>query len=253
MSESTGTLTGLTALVTGGSRGIGRAVVQRFAAEGANVVFSYKSNADAAAQVEESVQGSPGSAQAVQADLGQLDGVRGLFATADESLGGLDVVVLNVGDYERGAIAEVSEEAYDKVMGVNARGTFFGLQEAARRVRDDGRIITISSDATGLREPEESVYTASKAAIEQFSGTLAKEVGPRRVTVNVVSPGTTMTDLTRESNTEAQIAEIAKMSPMNRVGEPEEVAGAVAFFAGPDARWLSGENLHVNGGSTIDP
>ncbi len=193
------------ALVTGGSRGIGRGIVQRLASDGAVVAFSYVKDGSAAEEVERVVARAGGNARGFAADLSQMSEVRTLFNDAEEWLGRLDIVVLNAGVAVGGPIAEVTEEMYDRVMDVNAKATFFGIQEAGRRLRDGGRIITMSSSNTVLVEPGASVYSASKAAIEQVSGIAARELGARAITVNIVSPRATNTDgLVRGCRTGAQ-------------------------------------------------
>ena len=241
-------LTGRKAIVTGGSRGIGRAVVERLARDGAEVVFSYATNAAAAAEVVAAVKEDGGTAHAIQADIGRLDDIRRLFAAAEEQLGGLDIAVLNAGIVGRGTVEQLDEASYDLVMDVNAKGTFFSLQEAARRLRDGGRIVTLSSLNTVLPFPENAVYTASKAAVEQFTAIAAKELGARDITVNTVSPGGTDTDMLNGNNPPEVLELIVSMTPLNRLGTPAEVADVIAFLVGPDGRWMTGQNLHAGGG-----
>jgi 3-oxoacyl-[acyl-carrier protein] reductase len=245
-----GALTGHTALVTGGSRGIGRAIVERLAADGAQVVFSYRSSEVAAQEVVAGVEQTGGSARSMQADLARLAEVRHLFAAADAALGGLDIVVNNAAVVGGMAVVDATEEDYDRIMGTNAKGTFFALREAARRVRDGGRIINLSTVNTVLPAPGVALYAASKAAIELFTAVAAKELGGRRITVNVVSPGATDTEMLREANAPEVLAALAGMSPLGRLGEPWEVAAVVAFLAGPDGGWLTGQNIRAGGGIT---
>jgi 3-oxoacyl-[acyl-carrier protein] reductase len=223
-------------------------VVRALAADGAAVVFSYVSNEGAAREVESAVGAEGGSASAVQAELGQVDSVRGLFAQAEEALGGLDIVVLNASVIVGGTIAEVQEADYDRVMNTNAKGTFFAMQEAARRVRDGGRIIAISSLNTVLPVAGNVLYSASKGAVEQFVAIAARELAPRQITVNAVSPGAIDTDLLRSANTEEDIAEMIRLTPLGRLGTPADIADVVAFLAGPRGRWMTGENLRAGGG-----
>ena len=241
-------LSGRAAVVVGGSRGIGRAVVERLARDGAGVVFSYVSDAGAAEAVVAAVRAAGGAATSVQADLGNVGQVRSLFEQAEQRLGGLDIVVLNAGIAAGGRLDSLDEATYDRVMDVNAKGTFFALQEAARRVREGGRIVTLSSINTVLPVPGNAVYSASKAAVEQFSAVAAKELGAHQVTVNTVSPGATDTEMLRGANPPEAMAMMAGMSPLGRLGEPADVADVVAFLAGPDGRWLTGQNLHASGG-----
>lgn len=243
-----GVLSGRTAVVTGGSRGIGRAVVERLARDGAQVAFSYASDAAAAAKVVAGVGAAGGVAHSVRTDLGEPAQVRALFATAEQELGGLDIAVLNAAVTAGGTIAELDEATYDRVMNTNAKGTFVALQEAARQLRDGGRIITVSSVNTSFAVPGNAVYSASKAAVEQFTAVAAKELGTRQITVNTVSPGATDTTMLRGANPPEVLEQAAAMSPLGRLGQPEDVADVIAFLAGPDGRWMTGQNLHASGG-----
>jgi len=242
---------GRTALVTGGSRGIGRAIVERFARDGAQVVFTYLRNKAAADEVVEATASLEGSIGHVQADLANVEDVRRVFAEAEDRLGGLDIVVNNAAVVvSRIPFAEMSEETYDHVMGSNAKGTFFAVREAARRLRDGGRLVNISSLNTALPMPGLALYCASKAAVEQFTAVAAKELGPRGITVNTVSPGATDTDMLRGENPPEVLDMLAGMSPLGRIGQPADVADVVAFLAGPDGRWITGQNLRATGGIT---
>jgi 3-oxoacyl-[acyl-carrier protein] reductase len=236
-------------VVTGGSRGIGRAVVQRLARDGAHVVFGYLRSADAAAEVERAVAAGGGVAHAVQADLADPDGVARLFGRAEERLDGLDILVNNAAaQFTPTALVDVTEDHYDRMMAVNAKAVFLALQYAARHMRDGGRIITISTLNTVLPAPGGSVYVGSKGAAEQFTAVAARELGGRGITANVVSPGATDTDLLRSTNTPEGLEIAVRMTPLGRLGQPADVADVVAFLAGPDSRWLTGQNLHATGG-----
>jgi 3-oxoacyl-[acyl-carrier protein] reductase len=162
----------------------------------------------------------------------------------------LDIVVLNAGIADGGLIAEQGEDVYDDVMAVNARGTFFALQEAARRVRSGGSIVAISSINTVLPEQGAAVYSASKAAVEQFAYVAAKELGPRRINVNVVSPGATDTDLLRDVNPPEFLDAMVNLTALGRLGEPADIARVVSFLVGPDGQWMTGQNLRADGGVT---
>lgn len=243
-------LDGRTALVTGGSRGIGRAIVERLARDGAAVMFSYVDNAAAADAVSATVSAAGGRAEPVRSDASDITAIRQLFERAEHDLGGIDIVVLNAGIVEVGLIADHDVDVYDRIMAVNARGTFFALQQAARRLRTGGRIVTISSGNTVVREAGAAVYSASKAALEQFTYVVAKELGGRGITANVVSPGATDTDMLRGVNTEEYLQQIAGMAALGRLGRPDEVADVVAFLVGPDGRWVTGQNVHADGGIT---
>jgi len=195
-----GALDGKGALVTGGSRGIGRAIVKRLAADGAAVVFSYRQNEAAAADVVREVAGDGGRAVAVRADQGSLDDLRRLAGQADEHLDGLDIVVINAAGCPVVLIDKMTEDAYDQYMAVHAKGPFFLIQHAGRALRDGGRIIAISTLNTRLRPPGGALYTGAKGALENFTTVAALEFGRRGITANVVSPGTTDTELLREAN-----------------------------------------------------
>ena len=243
-------LDGRTALVTGGSRGIGRAVVERLARDGAAVMFSFAEDAAAAAAVSARVTADGGRAEPVRSDASDITAIDHLFDRAQRDLGGLDIVVLNAGVAAAALISDHEVDVYDRIMAVNARGTFFALQQAARRLRTGGRIVTISSINTVFREAGAAAYTASKAAVEQFTYVAAKELGARGITANVVSPGATDTDMLRSVNTEEFLEEIAGMAALRRLGTPDEVADVVAFLVGPDGRWMTGQNLRADGGVT---
>jgi 3-oxoacyl-[acyl-carrier protein] reductase len=236
-----GILAGRTAVVTGGSRGIGRAIVERLARDGATVVFGYHIREDEARAVEKAVPGS----RAVRADLGAPDAVARLFADVTD----LDILVNNAAaSFTRTPIAEVTEREYDRIMTVNARSVFLAIQYAARHMRDNGRIITISTLNTVMAAPGASLYGGSKGAAEQFGKVAARELGGRGITVNTVSPGATDTELLRATNDPPALAMAAQLSPLGRIGQPADVADVVAFLAGPDGRWLTGQNLRAGGG-----
>ena len=243
-----GVLDGKEALVTGGSRGIGRAIVQRLARDGAQVVFSFHDNKAAAEDVVAAVDGCGGRAFAVQADQGRMQDLERLFYQADQHLGGLDILVNNAGINPLTGILDVAEPDYDRVMAVNAKGPFFAMQYAARTLPDGGRIINISTLSTVLPVPGKALYVASKAAVEQFTAVAARELGGRGITVNSVSPGITDTDMLRATNPPESIAQAAALTALQRLGQPADIANVVAFLAGPDSGWITGQNLRVTGG-----
>jgi 3-oxoacyl-[acyl-carrier protein] reductase len=243
-----GVLAGKLALVTGGSRGIGRAIVERLARDGAAVVFSFLQHQTAAEEVTAAVAAAGGNALAVRADLGRLAEVRRLFDRAERHLGGLDILVNNAAVVVTTSVAEATEQAYDQVMAVNAKGTFFAIQQAARRLRDGGRIVNLSTVNTVLPAPGVAVYAASKAAVEQFTRVAARELAGRGITVNAVSPGATDTEMFRGANPPDAPERAAALTPLGRLGRPADVADVVAFLVGPDARWLTGQNLRASGG-----
>lgn len=241
-------LAGKIALVTGGSRGIGRAVVRRLAGDGAKVVFSFRDNENAAAQVVAEVAADGGTARAVRADQGRLDDLNRLFGQARQWFDALDIVVCNAADSTPVGIDEVTEECYDRIMAVNAKGPFFAIQHAGRLLRAGGRIITVSTLNTLLHEPGGSLYIGSKGALEHFTSVAAIEFGGRGITANIVSPGATDTDLLRHANPGETFDEEVAATPLGRLGRPADIAGVVAFLAGPDSGWITGQNLRATGG-----
>ncbi|WP_059007278.1 glucose 1-dehydrogenase [Streptomyces specialis] len=244
-----GVLDGKAAVVTGGSRGIGRAIVERLARDGAHVVFGYATNAAAAEEVARTVARAGGTAHAVAADFTGPGAAEQLMRRADELLGGLDILVNNAAlTFTPTRIAETDEEQYDAMMAANARAAFLTTRHAARHMRDGGRIIGISSLNTVRHAPGVGPYAASKGALEQLCAVAAVELGERGITVNVVSPGATDTDLLRGANTAESLARVPALTPLGRLGEPADVADVVAFLASPDARWVTGQNLRATGG-----
>ncbi|HEV8722118.1 MAG TPA: SDR family oxidoreductase [Candidatus Binatia bacterium] len=238
------TLEGKTALVTGGSRGIGRAIGEKLAVEGATVVINYARNEQLAQEVVKAISAKAGKAIAIQADVSKPAEVRRLFSEAEKAIGGLDIVIANAGVHIVKPLIENTEADYDYIFDINTRGVFFTLQEAGRRVRDGGRIVVVSTGGTKMHFANMSLYLGSKGAIEQFARSLSHELGPRNVTVNVLSPGFTDTDMLPEQYR----AYGASLSPFNRVGAPEDVADVATFLASDAARWVTGENLQAGGG-----
>jgi 3-oxoacyl-[acyl-carrier protein] reductase len=236
------------ALVTGGSRGIGRAVVERLARDGAAVIFSYERNEEAATDVVNAVAATGGTAWAVRADQSEPHEVVRLYDVAEDKGGGLDIVVNNAALGLVGFIIDTSDIEFDRVMAVNVKGTFVSVREAARRLRAGGRIINVSTVNTVMHGPGIGLYAASKGAVEQLTVVAAHELGPRGITVNTVSPGATDTDMLRANNSVEGREEMAAMSPLGRLGQPADVADVIAFLAGPDGRWMTGQNLRAGGG-----
>lgn len=237
-------LQGKVAVVTGSSRGIGRAIAERLAADGAAVVINYVRGEQAAQEAVSAIRGSGGQAIAVRADIARPAEVRRLFAEARRAFGTPDIVVANAGVAVVKPLAENTEEEFDFVFGANAKGVFFTLQEAARQVRDGGRIVVVSTGGTRMLMSGTALYLGSKGAVEQFVRVLSRELGPRNVTVNTLSPGFTDTDLLPDRDR----AIAAGASPFGRIGEPAEVAAVAAFLASNDARWVTGQNVGAGGG-----
>jgi 3-oxoacyl-[acyl-carrier protein] reductase len=243
-----GVLDGRVALVTGGSRGIGRAVVERLARDGATVAFGYRADHGAAEEVVASVMAAGGRATAVQADLAEPGAAARLWDATEAFAGPVDILVNNAAIGVVGALAELSDEDYERVMQVNLRTVFDTLREAARHMPDGGRIVNVSSVNTVLPGPGISLYAASKGAVEQLTVIAAHELGGRGITVNTVSPGATDTDMLRENNSAEGREMMRTMSPLGKLGQPEDVADVIGFLVGPDGRWMTAQNLRAGGG-----
>jgi 3-oxoacyl-[acyl-carrier protein] reductase len=237
-------LAGKSALVTGSSRGIGRAIAERLAADGAAVVINYARSKQLADEAVKAILERGGKAIAIPADVAKPAEVRRLFDEAERKVRGLDIVVANAGVILEKSLADSSEEDFDYVFNTNTKGVFFTLQEAARRIRDGGRIVAVSSGGTKMPFANVSLYLGSKGAIEQFARSLSRELGPRNITVNILSPGFTETDMFLEQYRTYG----ASLSPFNRIGTAKEVADVAAFLASDEARWITGQNVQAGGG-----
>jgi 3-oxoacyl-[acyl-carrier protein] reductase len=236
------------ALVTGASGGIGRAAAQRLAADGQAIVAAYAGNAAPAEQLAAEIEAAGGQALAVGADVGDPAGAAALFDAAEERFGGVDVVVHAAGVMPLPTpLAEFDWEQVERVMRVNALGTLAVAQQAVRRVRDGGALLLFSSSVLALGFPGYGPYAASKGAVEALTPILARELRGRDVTVNTVAPGPTATPLFLDGKDEATIARLAAQPPLERLGEPADIAAVVSFLAGP-GRWVNGQLLRVNGG-----
>ncbi|MEV6756641.1 glucose 1-dehydrogenase [Streptomyces sp. NPDC051214] len=239
----------MTAVITGGSRGIGRAIVERLCREGADVVFNYATSEEAAADVVRVVQADGGKARAVCLDLKKPDAPERLMEAAETHLGGLDILVNNAAmAFSPAPLAQTEVEVFDSVMAVNTRSVFLTMRYAARKMRDGGRIVNISTMNTVRPVPGIGPYAASKGAIEQLTAVVARELGPRGITVNTVSPGATDTEMLRGANPAEALQRVAGMTPLGRLGEPSDVAAVVAFLTSPEGRWITGQNLRATGG-----
>lgn len=235
---------GKAALVTGSSRGIGRAIAERLAADGAAVVINYARNKQPAQATVNRIREQGGKAVAIGADISKPAEVRRMFSEAENAIGRLDIVVANAGVHIEKPLIENSETDYDYIFDINVKGVFFTLQEAARGLRDGGRIVVLSTGGTKMHFANMSLYLGSKGAIEQFARSLSVEVGPRNITVNILSPGFTDTDMLPEQYREYG----ASMSPFKRVGAPQDVADVAMFLASDSARWITGQNIQAGGG-----
>jgi len=237
-----------TAIVTGSSRGIGRAVALKLGGQGFPVVVNYAGGAAEAGKVVEEIKASGGKAIAVQADVSKSEDVKRLFDETEAAFGGVDVLVNNAGIMTLKPIAETEDEMFERIFAINVRGTFNTLREAARRLRNGGRIVNFSSTVVALGLPTYAAYVASKAAVESLSKILANELRGRNITVNAVAPGPTGTELFLEGKSKELVEHFSKMSPLERLGTPEDIANAVAFLVGPEGGWVNGQTIRVNGG-----
>jgi 3-oxoacyl-[acyl-carrier protein] reductase len=244
MSEQNGKV----ALVTGASRGIGSAIAERLGRDGFTVIVNYSGSAAEAEALVGKIGANGGRALAFKADISDPRAVREMFDTATAKFGGVDVLVNNAGIMTLGNIADFEDAAFDKQIAINLKGSFNTLREAARRLRSGGRIINFSSSVVGLLQPTYAVYAATKAGVEAMTSVLAKELRGRNITVNAVAPGPTATELFLKGKPQAVIDHLANLAPLARLGQPQDIAGVVAFLAGPDGAWINGQTLRANGG-----
>lgn len=239
---------GKSALITGSSRGIGAATAHRLAREGYAVTVNYLVNQELAAGVVRKILAAGGKAIAVQADVSDSTAVKRLFDEHDRAFGGIDVVVSNAGIMRLAPMRDMTDGEFDRMFDVNQRGSFFVLREAARRVRDGGRILALSSSITQLRSPTYGPYAATKKAQDIFVNILAKELEGRRISVNAIAPGLVNTTLFTDGKTAQQIAGFAQRTPFKRLGEPSDIAGVIATLCSGDGGWISGQTIFANGG-----
>jgi 3-oxoacyl-[acyl-carrier protein] reductase len=237
------TLDGKTAVVTGGSRGIGRAIVRRLAGLGASVVFTYRDSGAAAEEFAASV-----GATAVRADQEDPASLDAMFAPVAD---GLDILVNNAAISPRRPIADLTAAEFDRVFTVNTKFPALAMSRAASLLRDNGRVINLSTLNTVVPAPGSVLYQASKAALEQFTAVAAREFGARGITVNTVSPGATDTDMLRDTNPPQALTQVAALTALGRLGQPDDVAAVVAFLAGPDSGWITGQNIRATGGLLV--
>jgi 3-oxoacyl-[acyl-carrier protein] reductase len=236
------------AIVTGASRGIGAAISRRLAADGFGVIINYAASADAAESLATEIEKAGSRALAVKADVSDPVAVKTMFDTAEKEFGGADVLVNNAGLMLLSPIAETTDELFDRLIAINLKGVLNGMREAAKRLRSGGRIISFSSSVVGLYQPTYAVYAATKAGVEAMTHVLSKELRGRNITVNAVAPGPTATDLFLKGKPQEVIDHLSKLAPLERLGQPEDIANAIAFLAGPDGAWVNGQVLRVNGG-----
>jgi 3-oxoacyl-[acyl-carrier protein] reductase len=236
------------AIVTGASRGIGAAIAERLAADGFTVIVNYSGNQALADQLVRKIEQKGGRALSAKADVSDAAAVAQLFDRAEQAFGGVDILVNNAGVIALAPVAEMSDADVDRLININLKGTFNTLREAAKRLRDNGRIINFSSSVVGLLQPGYGMYAASKAAVEALTSVLAKELRGRNITVNAIAPGPTATGLFLDGKTPELIERLAKMAPLERLGQPQDIAAAVSFLAGADGAWINGQTLRANGG-----
>jgi len=246
---TTSTDTRPVAIVTGASRGIGAAIAQRLAEDGYRIVVNYASNAAEAHRVVATLHATGHAAIAVQADVSQPEQVAALFDAAERELGLVDVLVNNAGVLQTMPLADTSDELFARTFAINVQGTFNTLREAARRLNDGGRIVNFSTTVLAMKLPGYAIYSASKAAVEAMSGVFAKELRGRRIRVNTVAPGPVATELFFSGKTQEQIEGFAKMPPLERLGEPGDIARIVSFLVSEESGWVNGQVLRANGGT----
>jgi 3-oxoacyl-[acyl-carrier protein] reductase len=236
------------AIVTGASRGIGAAIAERLAADGFTVVINYSGDTKSAETLARKIEAGDGRALIAKADVSDPHAVRAMFDTAEATFGGVDVLVNNAGIMKLAKIADSDDALFDRQIAINLKGSFNAMREAAKRLRDGGRIVNLSTSVVGTRLETYGVYAATKAAIETMTAILSKEMRGRNVTVNAVAPGPTATDLFLDGKSPELVERLARMNPLERLGEPGDIASVVAFLVGPDGGWVNGQVLRANGG-----
>ncbi len=236
------------AIVTGASRGIGSEIAKRLAHDGFAVVVNYANSAAEADALVAAIQAQGGRALAVKANVASAQDVRRLFEETEQQFGGVDVLVNNAGIMALATIAETDDESIERQIDINFKGTFNTLREAAQRMRDGGRVINFSSSVVAMLQPTYGVYAGTKAAVEAMTSVFAKELRGRNITVNAVAPGPTATDLFLNGKPQEVVDRLSRLAPLERLGQPQDIAAAVAFLAGSDGGWINGQILRANGG-----
>jgi 3-oxoacyl-[acyl-carrier protein] reductase len=243
-------LTGKVAVVTGASKGIGAAIAKTLAAHGAAVVVNYVSSKEGADRVVEAITARGGKAVAIRGDVSKAADAKAIIETAVAKYGRLDILVNNSGVYEFGPLETIAATQFHKMFDVNVLGLLLVTQAASAHLGEGGTIINIGSGVTAITPPQTAVYTASKGAVDAITGVLARELGPRKIRVNTVSPSLTETEGTHSAGMIASEFEagIIAQTPLGRLGQPQDIADVVAFIASDDARWLTGERILAGGG-----
>jgi len=236
------------AIVTGASRGIGAAVAERLAKDGFAVIVNYSGDIKSAEALVEGIKGRGGDALAVKADVSDPAAVRAMFDKAEASFGGVDVLINNAGIMKLAKLGDSDDALFDQQIAINLKGSFNTMREAARRMRDGGRIVNFSTSVVGTKLDTYGVYAATKSAVETMTAILAKELRGRNITVNAVAPGPVATELFLTGKSPELIDRMAKMNPMERLGTPQDIASVVAFLVGPDGGWINAQVLRANGG-----
>lgn len=241
-------LEGKVAIITGASRGIGSAIARQLSALGAKVVVNYSNNTVKAEEVVEEITKSGEQAVAIKADVSNIKDVERLFSETITKFGKVDILVNNAGVILYKLLSDVTEEEFDKLFNINVKGTYFACQQAMKHMEDNGKIINFSTSVVGSMFPAYSVYAATKGAVEQITRQLAKEFGPKKITINAVAPGPINTELFNVGKTDEQIEAIRQMNSFGRIGEPDDVANAIEFLVSDKAQWITGQTLRINGG-----
>lgn len=236
------------AIITGASRGIGASIARRLGREGYKVVVNFARNETAATEVVAAIKAAGGTALAGKADVSRPEDVEHMFNTATEAFGGVDVLVNNAGVMKLSPIADANDDLIDSQIAINLKGSLYTMRKAAQVLRNEGRIVNLSTSVVGLKMENYGVYAGTKAAVETMSGILAKELRGRQITVNSVAPGPTGTDLFLNGKPPEIIKKLANMNPLERLGTPEDIAAAVSFLVSQDGQWINGQVLRANGG-----
>jgi 3-oxoacyl-[acyl-carrier protein] reductase len=235
-------------LITGASRGIGATIARRLAKAGAKVIVNYAGSKEPAEKLMDEIKTEGGNAIALQADVSQPDQVKNLFDAAIAYYGRIDVLVNNAGIMLNTLIKDTTDSDFSRIFDINVKGTFNTMREAATRLADKGSVINFSTSVNRIILPTYGPYVATKAAVESLSRVFSKEVGARGINVNIVSPGPTNTELFTKGKSQELIDRLASLSAFNRIGDPEDIAKVVEFLASDEAKWISAQNIGVNGG-----
>jgi len=241
-------LQGKVAIVTGASRGIGRTIAEQLASQGASVVINYSSSRAKADEVVQAIGNAGGQAIAVHADISNINDIEKLFSETIDKLGKVDILINNAGIMENKLLADVTEVDFDKHFAINVKGTYFACQQAQKVMGSGGRIINFSTSVAGAMLPAYSVYAATKGAVEQITRQLAKELGPKGITINTIAPGPVKTELFLTGKSPEMIDAMSKQNSFLRLGEPEDIANAIELLVSEKSQWITGQTIRVNGG-----